>query len=71
MKKSEILELLQDQPEDLDIDKVIYTLWFRRKIDAALREADEDEGIPHEEVMREFDEWLTSDSNQVAAVRED
>jgi hypothetical protein len=66
VKKSDVLELLRDEPEELDIDKFIYTLWFRRKIDLALREADETEGIPHEEVMRELDEWLKDGERTMA-----
>ncbi len=58
MKKREVLELLRDQPEDLDIDRFIYTLWFRRKLQRALAEADADEGTPHEEFVRLSDEWL-------------
>lgn len=71
MKKSVVLELLRDQPDDLDIDEFIYAIWFRQKIDRALREADEDEGIPHEELLREFDEWLKRDTDQLAPVSED
>ncbi|MGH2586019.1 MAG: hypothetical protein ACRDJE_13990 [Dehalococcoidia bacterium] len=58
MKKSDVLELLRDEPEELDIDKFIYTLWVRRKIERALAEADEDEGISHEEFVRQSDKWL-------------
>ena len=57
MNKSQILELMRDLPEDLDVDQFIYTLWFRRKIERALAEADEDEGIPHGEFVRLSDEW--------------
>jgi hypothetical protein len=58
MKKSDVLELLQNLPVDLDINAFIYALWFRRKIERALAEADEVEGIPHEEFVRESDAWL-------------
>ena len=58
MKKSEILDLLRDQPEDLDLDKFIYTLWVRRKIERALEKAEKDEGISHEDFVRESDAWL-------------
>jgi hypothetical protein len=56
--KSDVLELLRDQPEDLDIDKFIYTLWVRRKIERALAQAETDEGMSHEESARESDKWL-------------
>jgi hypothetical protein len=59
VKKREILELLQDQPEDIDLEKFIYTLWLRRKVEVALA-SPEDDDIPHEEVERMIDEWLAS-----------
>ena len=58
VKKRDVLELLRDQPEDLDIDKFIYTLWVRRKIERALAEAQNDEGMSHKEFVRESDAWL-------------
>lgn len=58
MKKSEILELMRDMPEDLDVERLISTLWFRQKIERALREAGEGDGIPHDELVRQSDEWL-------------
>jgi hypothetical protein len=59
VKKSEILELLQGQPEDINVEELIYTLWFRRKIEVALASPEEDD-LPHEEVERMIDEWLAS-----------
>ena len=58
MKKCEILELMRDLPEDLEVDKFIYTLWFRRKIEHAVAEAEKDEGIPHEEIIKRGEEWF-------------
>ncbi len=61
MKKSDILELMRELPEDLDdnaVDRFIYTLWVRRKIEHALAEADREEGMPHDEFVRVSDEWL-------------
>jgi hypothetical protein len=58
MKKTDVLELLKGEPEELDIDKFIYTLWVRRKIERALAEAEKDAGISHEDFVRESDAWL-------------
>jgi len=52
MKKSEIVALLRNEPEDLEVDKFIYALWFRRKIERALAEVDRGEGIPHDVLPR-------------------
>lgn len=58
MKKTEVLELLREEPEDIDIDKFIYTMWFRRRLEITLAQADEDEGISQEEFERLSDSWL-------------
>jgi hypothetical protein len=58
MEKSKVLELLCDEPDELDIDEFIYKLWFRYMIDLALAEAEADDGMPHEEFVRLSDEWL-------------
>jgi hypothetical protein len=58
MKKQDVLDLLCEQPEDLDIDKFIYTLWFRRKLERAIAQADVEDGMPHEEFVRTSDAWL-------------
>lgn len=57
VKKSKLLELIRDLPEECDADRFVYDLWFRLKVDRALKEVDEDEGIPHEELVRESREW--------------
>lgn len=58
MKKTELLELLRDEPEDLDIDRFLYTLYFRRKMELALADADAGREISQEEFERLTDEWL-------------
>lgn len=40
MKKSEVLELLREEPEDLDVDRFIYTLHVRRQIELGRAAAD-------------------------------
>lgn len=36
MKKSDVLELLQEMPEELDVEKLIYTLYLKRKLEIAV-----------------------------------
>ena len=57
MKKSELLDLLRDEPEELDLDKLLYTLWFRQRLERALAEEDDDEGMPHEQFVAEIKQW--------------
>ena len=58
MMKSEVLDLLRDLPEDLDIDKFIYTLYVRRQIELGIAAAEAGEEISHEEFEKLSEEWL-------------
>lgn len=58
MKKSELLERIRDEPEDCDSDKLIYTMWFRRRLELARARADEDKGMSQEELEKWTDSWL-------------
>jgi hypothetical protein len=58
MKKSDVLELLRDQPEDLDIDKFLYTLYVRRQIELGIAAADAGDEISHEEFEEMSEGWL-------------
>lgn len=58
MKKSDVLELLRDMPEELDVDKFIYTLYVRRMIERGMADADAGREISHEEFERLSEEWL-------------
>lgn len=58
MKKSEILDLLRDEPEELDVDKFIYTLYVRRQIERGIAAADAGDEISAEEFERLTEEWL-------------
>lgn len=57
MKKSEVLEILRDLPEDLDVDTFIYTLYVRRRIEIGIAAADAGDLVPHEEIEREMEQW--------------
>ena len=56
MKKSDVLELLSDMPEDVDMERLLATLYLRWKIEQAEATPEEDD-IPHEEVERLSEEW--------------
>ena len=58
MMKSEVFDLLRDLPEDLDIDKFIYTLYVRCQFELGIAAADAGEEISHEEFENLSEEWL-------------
>jgi predicted transcriptional regulator len=57
--KQEILRALEDAlPADATLEDAIDYLYYLHQIDEGLKEADAGEMIPHEDVMREIDQWL-------------
>lgn len=57
MKKTELLELINRLPEEVDVDQLVYTLFFRREINRGLAEADAGLEVSLEEIDRLIDEW--------------
>lgn len=58
MKKTDVVELMRDMPEDIDFDKLIYALYVRRKIEVAEADADAGREISQDEFERLTEEWL-------------
>ena len=58
MKKSDILALLHEMPDDIDTDDLMYRLYLRQKIEVAEAAAEAGDVIPHDEVVRRSDAWL-------------
>ena len=56
--KEEILELINNLPENVTLDDVMEKLYIRAKIEAAVNEIDQGKGIPHEAVKEHFKKWL-------------
>jgi len=58
VKKSDVLALLREMPDDIDTDDLMYRLFMRQKLEAAEAAAATGDIISHDEVMRRSDEWL-------------
>jgi predicted transcriptional regulator len=52
--KQRIQEVIDRLPDDVSVEQAIDELYFWEKVQAGLRELDAGEGIPHEEIEREF-----------------
>ncbi len=57
--KIKIIELIKSLPEQSTIDDIISELHFKMQVDSGLKELDEGKGIPHSEVEKRFNQWLT------------
>ena len=53
--KESVLELVQELPDECTWDDVMYRLYVRQKIEAALQASERGEVVSHEEVFAEFE----------------
>jgi hypothetical protein len=52
--KQKILDMLHRQPDDIDYDRAIESIFVLRKIEVGIEQADRGEGTDHEDFMREL-----------------
>ena len=57
--KKRVIQLIQSLPDNVTLDDMMAELYFKLQVDAGLKELDEGEGIPHEEVEKRISKWLT------------
>ena len=56
--KEEVIQMIEKMPDDAGIADIMAELYFRQKVDEGLRELDEGNGIPHEQVRERLAKWL-------------
>lgn len=56
--KRQVLELVEDLPDEIDIDELMYRLYLRQKLETAEKDVREGLLVSHEEVIRETSEWF-------------
>ncbi len=56
--KKQVFELIEDLPDELDIDEIMYRLYVRQKLEIAEKDVREGRIISHEEVIRETSKWF-------------
>ena len=58
MEKLKVQQVLDSEPENLDIDAFMERLYLLQKIETAEAELAAGKGIPHEEVKQRLAKWL-------------
>lgn len=53
-----MLEILRDMPEELDIERLMYTLYVRQKIERAISDKNAGRVYTQEEVERRVESWF-------------
>ena len=60
--KEEIIDLIKKLPDDATIDDIMYHLYVKKKILAGIKEIEQGNKIPHEQVMenakKRLEKWL-------------
>ena len=57
MQKEKVIAVLEELPDEVDVDSLTERLYLLQKIDAAEKEISAGQGIPHEEVRRSLAKW--------------
>ena len=55
--KQDALEAIQQLPDTVDFDEIVYRLYVLNKISQGMRHVDEGKGISQEELAREIEQW--------------
>jgi len=57
--KTQVIQLIQQLPDDVTIDDILSELYFKLQVDKGLRELDEGNGIPHLKVKERVSKWVS------------
>lgn len=58
MKKQEVLNMLDQLPEDIDPEQLIHELYVRAKLERAEAAVQRGEVVSHDEVVKRSCEWF-------------
>ena len=54
MIKDEVIKMIRNMPEETSVEDIMAELYFRYQVDEGLKQLDEGQGIPHEEVEKRY-----------------
>ncbi|MGD2086948.1 MAG: hypothetical protein PVH61_12265 [Candidatus Aminicenantes bacterium] len=57
--KEQVIDLVRNLPDEVTVDDIMRELYFKIQVDKGLKELDDGEGIPHQEVERRLSRWLS------------
>ena len=55
--KQDALEAIQQLPDTVGFDEIVYRLYVLNKISQGMRDVDEGKGISQEELAHEIEQW--------------
>jgi hypothetical protein len=57
--KDEVIKMISRMPDDVSIDDIMEELYFKLQVNRGLQELDDGKGIPHEDVEKKVQKWLS------------
>ena len=57
--RDEVIKMISRLPDNVSIDEIMEELYFKLQVNRGLQELDEGKGIPHEEVEKRMQQWLS------------
>jgi hypothetical protein len=57
--RDEVIKMISKLPDNVSIDEIMEELYFKLQVNRGLQELDEGKGIPHEEVEKRMQQWLS------------
>lgn len=58
ISKQQVLSMVEDFPEAIDIDELMYRFYLRQKLEAAEEDVRKGRLLSHEEVVKETGKWF-------------
>lgn len=58
VRKSDVLEMLRDMPDEIEPEELMYRLYLKQKLEAGETALREGRVIPHDEVVRRTAQWF-------------
>jgi predicted transcriptional regulator len=56
--KDEVIKIIQDLPDNVTVEEILYKLYARAKIEEGIHELDTGKGISHTEAMEKIRSWM-------------
>jgi hypothetical protein len=56
--KGEVIKLIEELPDNVTIEDILYKLYVRARIEEGIKELDQGEGLSHDQAMERISKWL-------------
>ena len=56
--RKQLLEMINELPEETEVDELMYRLYLRQKLAAAEEDVRRGRTVPHDEAVRESSTWF-------------